>query len=104
MTPKILYRGAPFGPHSTNPQFFNTIGCLHSTFKLVVLFGCNKAHNSAVETELKGGGETAGGNFWQRRNLVWRHVHNKIVPSPPPCRSPPQGRWSPTTPWGMVTK
>ena len=23
---------------------------------------------------------------------------------PPPCRSPPQGRRSPTTPWGMVTK
>ena len=24
--------------------------------------------------------------------------------TPPPCRSPPQGRRSPTTPWGMVTK
>ena len=22
----------------------------------------------------------------------------------PPCRSPPQGRRSPTTPWGMITK
>ena len=30
--------------------------------------------------------------------------HSKTITPPPPCRSPPQGRRSPTTPWGTVTK
>ena len=46
---------------------------------------------------------TAGGpqapDLYLRQSFYWR-----VCTLPPPCRSPPQGRRSPTTPWGMVTK
>ena len=35
--------------------------------------------------------------------LTVEAVVRKFGTLTPPCRSPPQGRRSPTTPWGMVT-
>ena len=39
---------------------------------------------------------------WIARSLAYpKHTHFHTLP-PPPCRSPPQGRRSPTTPWGRL--
>ena len=39
-----------------------------------------------------------------RVNAICTILQLTLVSPPPPCRSPPQGRRSPTTPWGTVTK
>ena len=60
---------------------------------------CNQTHSQCKEHDHKQQQQLQGNTQTHTRACVPVLSH-----PPPPCRSPPQGRRCPTTPWGTVTK